>query len=344
MSDRERKLWPFRPRTSIAAAILLLVALLLIIAALRATIQWPGQQSETTILIGILLLSLLPILLAIVDVVIDRGGVIEYGGVKIDFSQVQKMETPGITVPVNIGAPGQQVSDSGTTEILDALRKATTSDTVIIDLEEGQAWWETRLLVLLAGAVRLKKPGKVVFVGTDGGITQCFQGWGYAGELLPCLLQAHPQYPMSYHKALAASRQWEMVEPIGTGNTPPPPNWIVNGLAAQHTWMAFNGTTGLPNPLLAEQFLAHDLGVEVESKEQPKRISLVRLEELFRPVLHKENVEETSPAEEQLSAFFNSDSPYIGITGNGKYKTLASRISVLNTIVRSLVEKKKKNN
>ena len=340
MSDRERKLWPFRPRTSIAGSLLILVVLLLIIAALRATIQWPGQQSETTILIGILLLSLLPILLAIVDVVIERGGVIEYGGVKIDFSRVQKIETPGITVPVNIGAPGKQVSHSGTTEILDALSKATTSDTVIIDLEEGQAWWETRLLVLLAGAVRLKKPGKIVFVGTDGGINRCFQGWGYAGELLACLLQAHPQYPMSYHRALAASKQWEMVEPIGTGNTPNPPPWVT-GLAGQHTWMPFNGTTGLPNPLLAEQLLAHDLGVEVESKGLPKGISLVRLEELFRPVLHKETLDETSPSEQQLSTFFNSDSPYIGITGNGKYKTLVSRVSVLNTIVRSLVEKKK---
>jgi hypothetical protein len=45
---------------------------------------------------------------------------------------------------------------------------------VIIDLKESQAWRETRLLVLLVGVERLKKPEKIVFVVTDAGKGQCF--------------------------------------------------------------------------------------------------------------------------------------------------------------------------
>ena len=54
------------------------------------------------------------------------------------------------------------------------------SEIAVIDLEDGQAWWETRLLVLLAGAVRLKKPDKIVFLGTDAEIVDCFQGLVHA--------------------------------------------------------------------------------------------------------------------------------------------------------------------
>lgn len=64
---------------------------------------WPSEKSENAVLIAVLLFSLLPVLLAFVDVIIERGAVIKYGGVEIDFSQVRQMGMSGITVPVNIG-------------------------------------------------------------------------------------------------------------------------------------------------------------------------------------------------------------------------------------------------
>jgi len=146
MSESTSRFWPFDARVSIVSAIALLVVLLFLVAVLRETINWPSEKSENFVLMGVLLMSLLPVFLAVVDVFIERGGVIEYKGVKIDFSQVQTVGISGITVPANIGVRGEPVSDSGTSEILEALRRATACDVVIIDLEEGRAWWETRLL------------------------------------------------------------------------------------------------------------------------------------------------------------------------------------------------------
>ena len=207
MNYPDRSFWPFRPQASIAFAILILVGLLIIFVVLRANINWPSEKSETTVLFGALLFSLLPIVLALIDVIVERGGIIKAGGVEIDLSQAPKIGVSGFTVPANIGAPGQYLVDSGTNEILDALRQAMASDIVTIDIEEGQAWWETRLLVLLSGAARLGKPKVVVFVEMDAGIERRFQGWGHPNELLRCLLKAHSQYPLSYHKAMAATRQ-----------------------------------------------------------------------------------------------------------------------------------------
>lgn len=341
MKQREHSLWPFRPQLSIVAALIILFGLLLLIVLLRVTLDWPSQTSETAVLLGIFLLSLLPILLVLIDTLVERGGVIEYQGVKIDFSKAQMIDTVSLTIPTNIGVPAQPIYDSGSVQILDALKQASGSESVIVDLEEGQAWWETRLLVLLAGAVRHNQPKIIVFVGTNGGIKKTFQGWAPAQTLLPLLLNAHPKYALSYHTALAAHRLWELVEPKEkTEPQPVLPAWVPLGLATRYQWMALDGNTGLPNKFFAEQLLALELGEKIEAVETPKTINLVRLDELFKPVLHKEAVDESWSSERQLDLFFENDNAYIAITQKGQFKALASRLSILNTLVGGMIKKK----
>jgi hypothetical protein len=105
MNDTDRRLWPFRPRASLISAAVLLVGLLLLVAVLRASAGWPSAQSENAVLIGVLLLSLLPILLALLDVIIERGTIIEYAGVKVNFSQSRDTGTPSRVSEVNLSAP-----------------------------------------------------------------------------------------------------------------------------------------------------------------------------------------------------------------------------------------------
>lgn len=345
MTDIDRKLWPYKPRASLFSAAVILPGLLLLVAILRATSAWPTAESESVVLMGVVLLSLLPIVLALLDVIIERGAVIEYAGLKVNFSQSREMGTVGITVPPNIGVRGQAVTDSGTTQILDALRQAAASDVVVIDLEEGDAWWETRLLVLLAGADRLKRPEKVVFVGTDAGRKQRFQGWSNPGVLLPRLVKANPQYERSLEAARAAARQWELVEPVDPAvpgivpAVPVQPPWLSGALALRHPWMAFDASTGLRNELFAEQLLQSDLGEKIEQQGGSVTISLVRLEELFRPVLNRDAIDLSWPADRQLDAFLESDAPSIAVTQDGRYSTLVSRLTLLNQLLKPLVKK-----
>jgi hypothetical protein len=338
MNEINQRFWPFKPQVSSVAAISALVIVLAILSIFPGTVAWAEKESRTTILVLVLLLSSLPILLALVDVVVERGAKIRYAGVEIELSKVPQFGGgSAFTVPVNIGLRAQSVTESAT-EIIDTLEKSTSCDVVIVDLESGQAWWETRLLVLLAGAVRLKKPDKLVFVGRDSGTDRSFQGWSHPYELLPHLLEAHPQYSLSYYKALAAARQWELVGPMGAGKVPAQPAWVQTGLATNPS-MAFNPTDGLPNEFLAEQLLQSDLGTEVEATGQPNSMSLVRLEQLFRPVLHKENIDQAWSSERQMNAFFDGKEEYIAITNNSQYTTLVARLAVLNTMFRKFVQK-----
>ncbi len=333
-------LWPFLPRTALIASVVLMTLLLILLATARTTLDWPAQESERFALLGIFILGLVPILLVLVDVVVERGAKVEYKGIVFDFSQAKLPATPGITIPANIGVQGLGVWDSGRERILDTLRSAVASDIVTIDLEDGRAWWETRLLVLLAGAVRHGHPKILVFIATEEGIRQCFVGWGVAEELLPLLLPAHSQYPLAYHAASAAARQWAMVEPVGPNIQPQLLAWGMSGVAGKRPWEAFDLNSGLPNPFLAEHLLASELEQKVEQVETPRSISVVRLNDLFGAVLRRGMIDKSWSAERQLAEFFRHDSTYIAITQNRQFKSLVSRLSVLNSVVGTLTQRR----
>jgi hypothetical protein len=297
------------------------------------------ELSESTILIGLLAFSLLPVVLALVDLFIERGGVLKYGGFEIEFSRLERAAMKDITIPTNIGVAGQLVMDSSTTQILDALKKATSCDVVIIDVEDGQAWWETMLLVLLAGAERLKRPQKVVFVGTIEGQRQRFHGWAHPDELLRCLVKSDEQYQRSLLKARAAGRQWDLVEPIhrvfpAPAVNPPAHPWMISGLAMRHPWMAFDASTGLPNEFLVEQLLASDLGQNLETQMKPKTISLGRLDDLFQSVLVKEHLDRSWSSSRLMETFFGLKHQFIAVTDHNKYELMISKVDVMADMMR----------
>ncbi|HLO30219.1 MAG TPA: hypothetical protein VK249_13835 [Anaerolineales bacterium] len=346
MTERNLTMWPFKPRTAIILSISILLFSLILLAIFKSMLAWPAPDSEKIVLLGVFIISLLPVVLMLADTLIERGAVVEYKGVRIDFSQVQRTTTTGITIPANIGVTGQAVNDSGATQILDALRQAVSTNIVIVDLEDGHAWWETRLLVLLSGAVRHNQPKTIVFVATDSGTRNCYQGWGSAGELLPLLLNAHPKYRVIYDSVLAAAQQWAMLGPHAANTIPAQPTsitqpgWDATSLATNYLGTAFDYNTGLLTKFSTEQVLASELYTKIEQQEAPRTISIVRLQELFRAVLHISMIDETWPSERQLSEFFRNDLPYMAMTENGQFKSLIARSSVLNAMVGTLVQGK----
>ncbi|SEO31205.1 hypothetical protein SAMN05192574_10728 [Mucilaginibacter gossypiicola] len=347
MQPRDHSFWPFTPKVSIITAVVVLLVLLLITGVLRTYTGWPADSSNNTVLIGIFILSLLPIVLAILNVIIERGGSIGYGDLKIDFSKIQQLSNSGFTVPANIGVRGEYVADSGTSNILETLRAATSSGVAVIDLEDGHAWWETRLLVLLAGADRLKKPDKIVFTATDETREQVYIGWARPGDLLEQLLKEDPRYLKSFYASRAAAAQWallgplELVPPFSYYTIPPPPPWMQGALALNHNWMAFSTATGLPNELLSEQLLQHELGETIENKGDARHISIVHLDEIFKPVLIKKQIDKNWTNEEQTKTLFSNEEPFIVITESGKYSAIVSTQSLYNEVLKGITDSKR---
>src|SRR5262249_8735120 len=215
---------------------------------------------------------------------------------------------PTVAVPAHPGLPGAPVTESDLPSIFAALGPKGT-EVGVIDLEQGQAWWETRLLILVAGAARLGKPPGTGFIANDGGTPGVFQGWAPPEPLLAALLQAEIEFRKSFDDADAAARQ-AIQQP---GHKPP---------AIQPAGQIINFTF--------EEKLAGELGKLEMQRARP--VSIVRLQELFRPVLRMKAIEETSPAETQLTAFFEGNASYIAITDKGCYKSLLPQLMGLQAI------------
>ena len=190
-------------------------------------------------------------------------------------------------------------------------------------------------MVLIAGAVRLGQPAAIVFVGTEAGNAGTFQGWASPRMLLPALLQSDSGYAQSYYAAQAAAQQWALVGPITPGTAPSVQAWM-QGLATAYSWMVYDSATGLPNEFAAEQFLAADLGTKIEMTPKPQGITLVRLQELFKPVLVVDAIDESANSEDQLRALFSGSRPYVAVTQRGRYKRLILRSVLTNAVLESL--------
>lgn len=334
----DTRLWPFGARAAILAVPLIAAGLLIVFGLSRLLADWPESRSDNLVLIGVVLLSLVPLLLLALDLVASRGGTIEVRGVVINFAG-QLQTHSELTIAANIGMPGVPVPDSGSEQILDTLRAAVANEIAVVDLEDGSAWWETRLVTLCAGAARLDRPRVIVFVATEEGRQGRFQGWGAPEALLRALLRADRRYRESYEAARVAAAQWALVQaydqgqPVPVASLPQPEPPAVS-LATRHPHFAFS-YQGNRNELAQEQFLAADLGEKAEPPEHG--IDVVRLRQLFAPVLQGEHLENDWPSERRIQAALATDTPYMAVTDGGRYLGLLARAAVQNSILQALV-------
>jgi hypothetical protein len=336
---RDDRLWPFDIRVAVLWAPILFISLVAGLALLRQLVQWPPPAVDQVVLLAVLLVSLLPVLLAVLDLVAERGGAISFRGVTLDFGAAAVRT---YAVPHNIGLPGMPVTDSGTENIVEALSGAATSEVIVVDLEDGDAWWETRLLVLIAGAVRIGRPDAIVFVARDEGVAGRLQGWAAPRVLLPLVLRADRRYRECYHRAKAWAGRWELAEPAVTPqqaagrarrSAAEPPK-LPAAISAPHPFIALED--GLPSAFGFERLLQSELGTHIELPETPRTVGIYRLEELFRPVLRMRSVEEDWPAERKVDAILSTEEPFIAVTRAGRYLRLIPRVTGLAAILRSV--------
>ncbi|HEV2415919.1 MAG TPA: hypothetical protein VGX27_14035 [Candidatus Dormibacteraeota bacterium] len=335
VAPMENRLWPFSRRMALLAIPIVLLILALAVALMRATMNWPPTSSDSLVLTGILILSLIPLVLVVVDMIAMRGGALELPFVKLSFA-ASMTPVQAATIAANIGVPGVRILDSDSVKILDSMSKATSSDIVVIDLETGRAWWETRLLVLSAGAIRLGHPGVIVFVATEEETPRRFQGWARPDALLPLLLDAYPGYRQSYLDAQVAGAQWASVTPPPP-NTPPMIPLGASPLAIQGA-NAAPFINGQPNPMAIEQFLAISLG---QYEENPVRVTLTHLRGEYAAALHTEAIDRSWPPDRQTDAFLASDAPYMAITDSGRYLGLLPRMVGQTTLLRAILERER---
>ncbi|MFZ3573377.1 hypothetical protein ACOKM5_41255 [Streptomyces sp. BH097] len=304
---------------------ILLVVLVTGFFLLKGFADWPGADLEPGVLIAILVISSVPVLLMLLEAVAARGGALGGFGFTLNFGAVAEaaaVQPPTGDVPRNMGASeGLDITDSAGPQVLHAINEFAKNEVAIIDLQDGTAWWETRLTVVCAGASRLGSPRAIAFVATDAGRPRVFQGWAEPTHMLNAMASSNQELRQALDRAAVFTAQWNQV-------LQPTPDATSN---PHYQKLAFTGTVRRTDT--HEQILLHEM--HALEKTGPKGISIIRLNDLFRAFLHTETLDESLPEEQWLRTVFCTHTDYLAVTRGGRYMGLASRTTLLTDLFRN---------
>jgi hypothetical protein len=320
------RFWPFGTRAAVILAPVMLILLLVVWGISRDPLHF-DEAHAGWVLLGIVLLSVLPLMLVVLEGMALSGGSIEVGKVKLALTAAATAQS--LVVATRNVAPGVNISDTGSAQIIDGLRRARSARIVVANLEDGHAWWESRLLILCAGAARVGRPLVIVFTAMRSGRPNQFVGWGHPTELLDRLLDVNPDYARKFEHAMglaSAARQEHSVPRAGARARVVP---------QAKSFIVYPPNTEGLNPFLEEQLLADALG-SIESP--PREIGLGRLNDLFDPVLHTGRVDRTDLEAEWFKKALRSDEEYVAVTDSGTYVALMTRDEVISEVLLALTE------
>jgi hypothetical protein len=343
------KLWPYGALAAVIGIPLILLALGLLSLVARTYLGWPVDTSDRLVLLVFVILSVSPLGLVLIDFIASKGAVVGNDWIKIDFSKAvvetgsARRETSGL--PDNILSAAESITDSGGMKMVAEMRRATSAEIICIDLKEGNAWWETRLLVLCAGAAG---PGSslraVVFVGKRNNNERQFLGWAAPLQLLVALKDSNPGYSACFTKATMIARQLSI---FGGGASPLlPPAPLLHPTVSAHQWSYDEEESVMLAKILLQELQSPSsdlVGVPGtvsalgNLEEPPPRLTTGRLRDLFESFLYTDTVDRSKANDEQLAQFLASNAPYVAIVREGRYEGMLRSELGQRAILRDLV-------
>jgi len=313
-SSVARTFWPWSARAAMLATPLILIALLVLLWGVHATSTWPEGGSIGWAVLGVALLSLIPVLLFFLDGMAGRHGVLEWRGLKLSFASAPG-PAAGAMVPANVTAPGTPVIDSSMQSVLRTSQAAARSRLLVVDLADGQAWWESRLLMLCSVAATRNEHAAVVLVADLGGRPSSFVGWAAPAALRDRLLLMRPELRAAYQSAAADSVR------VMTGTPPGVPFPVPQ--------------ESVPPMPPAEVDLARHIGRVEAQHTQPLSAGAVR--DLFAPDLVTRCIDRSAPFEQWIRDALTAEEEFVAITDAGRYAGLMTWRQVANSVLLGLI-------
>jgi len=338
--NNSTKLWPYNNSTAFLMVPLIWLLLAFLASLSQQTLNWPETESKKLVTQVIIAAGCVPLLLVLVDFLASRGAIFSYKDFKIDFSQFSldraELRRDAIGLPANIGVEGAIVTDSSPMNIIEALEHATGHEIAIIDLQDGDAWWVTRLLALAGGAVRTQTPRLFVFVGRLENQEYRFIGWAYAKDVLAAILNSKEEYRRRF---LRAQRIAEQVRVFDAGEFLP---FAGGGTVSLHHDIArFTNDPQYHDlgPAITGQIVMDQLGSLPSGgslEQPPDRLTVGRLNDLFGHCLYRTEIDLDSPKDQQITRLLESREPYLGLVRGRRFESMLRREDGERLVVREL--------
>jgi hypothetical protein len=324
---REPKIWPAPDWAALVSSAVLFVGLLAAYFSIKNSQKEWSFAADGWVLLAIVIVALVPVILLMVAFLASQGATIKVNDVELSFAQAVSRAAPMPEATLSHNLQGSGTSTE-TNRLTKALRDSHASDCTIVDLRDGQTWWESRLFILIAGAARRGHPAVIVFEGDKGDASGIFFGWGHPDRLLQARLDADRELKSLWREADAKASQWARGEPVSDSDAQ---LRTTKSLALQAT----EGDG--PDPDFAfELFLQEKLeGGTVDGKRLVDRHLLQNL----YPGLIEYSLDETADDDQWAHALTQHTHKYFALTSKeGRFHRLVPRAMVLSCLTSRLLQ------
>jgi len=332
------RFWPWPARLAILTVPVVLVVLLTAYGLLRGLARWPTDHYQGWTLLGILLLSLLPIFLLLLEAIVSSGGTLEApGGVKLSFEATSARVASTVsstTLSENLGTlDSEPAGASGMRSILRALRRSERTDVTVVDLRDGQTWWESRFFIVVASAARRPSNQALAIVATKNEVQRSVVGWADPVRLLELHLSAQPDLNTGYQRALAKALQWQLSMP--------------ESAPTKYRTAPWKAQLNLPS-LMDEQAdpkYVFELNLQAEldklAAEKPmirNHVTVTRIDELYQSVLVTDSIDDAASVDDWIRLLSGPSRRFFALTSSGVLRTLVPRDALLAAVVGSVIQ------
>jgi hypothetical protein len=231
--------------------------------------------------------------------------------------------------------------------ILRSLKAAGKNDVTVVNLRSGETWWESRLFILVAGAARRMQPRAIVFTGERNARDGVFLGWARPRDLLEAHMALNPEFRDAERSATRRELEWRLGR-VDPGN----PSAVIL------PWRQVIDPAGKPAPPSIERnYLPHLVGEatdpqfayevflqdemetnksEAERERFQRRITLTRLEELYRRVLVIDHINTTANESAWIKLLTSNSRAFFALTDDDRLRTLVPRDALVSALLANL--------
>lgn len=162
---------------------------------LSAFVRWPDAAGWPFAITIALVLAMLPIIVRTLNFLQQNRASLEAPfGIKLNFANAALVgEAAASRLPDNLVQAGVMIPESGRSALEQVAAQAAAQPTVIIDLEDGGAWYITRIFAVAATAMLMGTPRAIVLVGQVEGRPRQVGGWIRPQEIVAAM-QREPGY------------------------------------------------------------------------------------------------------------------------------------------------------
>jgi hypothetical protein len=331
----------------VAIGVTVFLLVILGFGILSAAIHWPRENDGWPLAVAIAaVIAFLPVIARALSFLQQSGASLEGPlGIKLNFSAAAAVATVSTAkVTENLVTPGVQIFESSFKELNEAALRATDQTVVVIDLEDGQAWYKTRLFALAATAKILHAPRLLVLVGQRGGQSMQAGGWIRPAELVRAVVRSDPRYGEVWQHAQAYLHRLQaqlIHDPNPDPQYPRLSSYQASFEEAGPASIMFILVHQMREP---DSVPASTAGAPqaptptpLESHDVHPWISLREAELMLDPWLGRDTIDLNTPQAEQVAAVMAATGDIILTTRDGRYSGLIDVARAERDLLRQLL-------